>query len=335
MYRIKLRCVRGYSANLLVESSKSATDNRYSFSGISYNQPRICPSAVWNSSGKIFINRTSFGGRPGNIFIDVTNATYVISRDSGLVRTWSAGATTSFRNLSAPFNKVSSVFVTSNADMYASSGNDGRVVKWGWNATNSRLILTASSICYSIFVDINNTLYCSIEIQHQIMKYFLDDNNNNNMNNTPIIAAGNRSPGSRSDMLNSPKGIFVSTSFNLYVADCGNDRIQQFTPGNLNATTLFKNGSSATITLNCPTGVVLDADNYLFIADGNNHRIIREGPNGFQCIIACSSVYGLTSDKLNYPKNLAFDSFGNLFVVDQNNDRIQKFILIAEPCSKY
>ena len=302
---------------------------------MSYNQPRICPSALWDSNGITFSYSSTSGSQPTNIFIDVTNAIYVSSQILVSVQMWSAEDDIPRRDLSAPFDNTSSVFVTGNGDIYASSGIDGQIVKWGLNVTNSTLILSTSSICYSIFVDINNTLYCSIESQHQIMKYFLDDNNNNNMNNTPVVAAGNGSPGSRSDMLNLPKGIFVSTSFNLYVADCNNDRIQRFENGNLNAITIAGNRSAAAGALSCPTGVVLDANNYLFIADGNNHRIIREGPNGFRCIIGCSGVYGSAPDELNYPKNLAFDSFSNLFVVDKNNDRIQKFIFMAESCSKY
>jgi hypothetical protein len=159
-------------------------------------------------------------------------------------------------------------------------------------------------------------------------------NNNNNPNNLTIVA-GNGSPGPTSMKLHTPQGIFVTTNFNLYVADCGNDRIQLFYHGQLNATTVAGNGFSGAITLNCPTDVILDVNNYLFIVDSNNHRIIGSGPYGFQCVAGCSGTHGQGSDQLNHPQSLSFDSFGNLFVVDKDNDRIQKFLLNSDSCNMY
>lgn len=331
----KVRCLEDSFANLLVipVGHIHVFDNDHFISVLSYNQPGICSSAMWDPNGITFGHSGISGSQPSNVFIDVTNAIYVSSQILFSVRMWSAEDDIPRRDLSAPFDNVSSVFVTGNGDIYASSGIDGEIVKWELNATNSTSILIASSICYSIFVDINNTLYCSIESQHQLVKYFLDDNNNNN--NVSVIVAGNGSPGSGSDMLSSPKGVFVSTSFKVYVADCGNNRIQLVEHGASSAITIAGNGGSAVIALRCPTAVILDADNYLFIADGHHHRIVADGPNGFQCIIGCTGIAGSASNQLNYPQSLAFDSLRNLFVVDKNNDRIQKFVFIVGSCSKY
>ena len=59
-----------------------------------------------------------------------------------------------------------------------------------------------------------------------------------------LVAAG-----SASDRLADPQGIFVDIDFNLYVADNGNNRIQLFLPGQLNATTVAGIGAPGTITL--------------------------------------------------------------------------------------
>ncbi len=286
---------------------------------------------MWNSTGITFANDTIAGSLPNNIFIDVTNAIYVSSQNLDLVQIWSGGNSIPRRNLSGYLNNASGLFVTANGEIYVGNGTNGRVVKWGLNTTNSTLVMNAPSSCVSLFVDINNTLYCSMESGHKIVKNFLDNNNTN----TSLQMAGNGIPGSSPNMLHSPKGIFVSTSFQLYVADCGNNRIQLFQFGNTNATTVAGNGSSGSTILNCPTGIILDADGYLFIADGNNHRIIGSGPDGFGCVVGCSTSAGSGSDQLNYPQNLAFDSLGNLFVVDKNNGRIQQFILATRSCSKY
>jgi DNA-binding beta-propeller fold protein YncE len=147
-----------------------------------------------------------------------------------------------------------------------------------------------------------------------------------------IIAAGNGSPGSSSYMLDSPRGIFVNINFDLYVADCNNNRIQLFRTGQSNGTTKVENGM---ISLNCPTGVVLDADNYLFIVDSNNHRIIGSGPNGFRCVAGCSGSNGSSANHLFYPQSMAFDSYGNIFVTDRNNNRIQKFNYETVSCGEF
>ncbi len=298
---------------------------------ISYNRPKICPSALWNSNGTTFANQNTVGSLPNNIFVDVTDAVYVSTQNLNLVQIWSGGSTTPTRNLSNNCNNICGLFVTGNGDIYANNRPNHQVVKWALNTTNSIIVMNAPSDCFSLFVDINNTLYCSIENQHKVVKNFLGNNNPN----TFTVAAGTGSPGSTSNQLNHPEGIFVNTNFDLYVADCNNNRIQLFHSGQLNATTVAGNGFSGAISLQCPTGVILDADNYLFIADNENHRIIGSGPDGFRCVVGCSGTSGSASDQLSYPQSLAFDSSGNLFVVDTNNNRIQQFLLDASSCSMY
>jgi hypothetical protein len=121
----------------------------------------------------------------------------------------------------------------------------------------------------------------------------------------------------------------------LYVADCGNNRIQLFRPGELNGTTVAVQGATENITLHCPSDVTLDIDGYLFIADQNNNRIVGSGPGGFRCIIGCSGSVGTAPNELYNPSYFAFDSYGNIFVTDMYNNRIQKFLLDQNSCGKY
>jgi DNA-binding beta-propeller fold protein YncE len=174
-------------------------------------------------------------------------------------------------------------------------------------------------------------LYCSLGERHQVIAKSL-----NYTTNRFLIVAGTGSPDTASNTLDNPRGIFVDINFDLYVADCGNDRIQLFHSEKLSGITIAGNGSSnITITLNCPTGIVLDGDQYLFIVDHNNHRIIRSGPNGFQCLLGCSGSSGSASSALNGPWSLSFDSYGNIFVTDQDNNRIQKFLLSTNSNGKF
>jgi hypothetical protein len=189
--------------------------------------------------------------------------------------------------------------------------------------------MSVNSLCFGLFVDINDTLYCSMRDLDQVVKKWLKDNTT-----TLTIAGGTGTADSASNTLNYPLGIFVDINFDLYVADCHNHRIQLFRPGQLNGITVAGNGSlNTTITLKCPAGIALDADNYLFIVDHFNNRIVGSGPNGFQCLVGCSGV-GSASNQLTYPLTLSFDGYGNMFVSDHINDRIQKFILSTNSCGK-
>jgi hypothetical protein len=193
------------------------------------------------------------------------------------------------------------------------------------NTTSSVVIMNVSESCFSIFVDINNTIYCSMEDHHQVVKKSL----NRYLDNLTIVA-GNGCNGSASNMLNYPCGIFIDINFDLYVADSFNHRIQLFSLGNLSGETLVGNA-----TLLYPTGVILDVDQSLFIVDSGNHRIIVWRSGSFQCLVGCSTENGSASNQLFSPTTLSFDSYGNMFVVDTGNDRIQKFLLARNSCGGY
>lgn len=300
-------------------------------SAIPYNQSQIRSNARWNPTGITFANSTGIGSQLHNTLIDRNNAIYVFSPSSNPTRISFSENTSSGRNIFTNFSSISGLFVASNGDIYVGSDTNGQVAKWTSNDSNSISVTNFSSKCFSLFVDINNALYCSMENRHQIMKTLL----NNSTPGTFIIVAGSGSSGSLSNMLYSPRGIFVSTNLDLYVADYNNNRVQLFRFGQLNATTVVGSGARGTATLSCPTAIIMDEDGYMFIADSCNNRIIGSGPGGFWCVVGCSSTPGSAADQLYHPEGLAFDSCGNLFVFDRSNYRIQKFLSTTTTCSKY
>jgi hypothetical protein len=270
------------------------------------------------------------GSQPIGIFVSINNTIYVTATNLNKMLEWTEGANTLSRNISAGLNGPCGIFATINGDVYVDNGAvNHRVDKWSWNATSSIVVMNVTSRCFSLFVDINDTLYCSNDGEFKVVKMSLNDGSN-----TVTIAAGTGVQGSQPDMLYYPNGIFVDMTFNLYVADWGNNRVQLFQPGQLNGTTLAGNGASGSIALSGPSGVVLDADENLFITDCGNTRIISSSPSGFQCLLGCSGGSGSAANQLNHPYSLSFDSYGNLFVVDSNNNRIQKFLLATNSCGK-
>ena len=265
------------------------------------------------------------------MFVDASDTVYIVSRRLNLVKIWSLGGTIWTRNISGGLNQSISVFVGNNGDVYVDNGNfNHRVDKWTFNSTTGVAIMNTSNDCFGLFIDANNTLYCSYAEEYRVVRKFLEE---------PGTAAatyvGNGTNGSAANMLSYPCGIFVDNNFSLYVADCGNDRIQIFDRDKSNGTTAVGKGSTETINLHCPTGVVLDGHGYLFIVDSLNHRIVASGPNGFRCIVGCTNVAASSLNQLNGPRTLSFDGYRNIYVVDTSNSRVQKFFLAINACGTY
>jgi len=293
---------------------------------VSYNQPRFCPSATWNSTALTFANVSTVGVHPYGIFVNINDSVYVNNQQQSQIIVWFKGDINSTIINATKSSSPLSIFVTITNDIYIDS-SDGGIHTWKLNPIQELFTLNTSTRCLDIFISSNNVLYCSLSAIHIVIKISLDNND------TQIITvAGTGSNGSTSLMLNSPRGILLDINSNLYVADYGNNRIQFFRTGQLNATTIAGNGAPGTIDLFYPIDIVFDGDGYLFITDSANHRIVGSDINGYRCIVGCFGN-GSSPDKLSSPHGLAFDSYGNIFVTDYFNNRIQKFFLATNSCS--
>lgn len=275
-------------------------------------------------------NQITLGSNPSTIFINGKNSIYTINEEKRQILVWHGNNNVSALINNTDFYKPSSLFVTSNGDIYIDNGEkNGRVEKWIASTNQFSSVLYTSSSCKSLFVDRENNLYCSMSNHHHVTKRSL-----HNLRLTVTTVAGTGIPGSSSIQLHSPRGIYVDARLDLYVADCGNNRVQLYGSEELDVETVAGRGSSShTISLDCPIGITLDAQNYLFIVDSNNHRIIRVGSNDVRCVIGCYGS-GSQSAQLFFPSNIGLDSFGNMFVVDTGNSRIQKFQYLKHSCGK-
>jgi hypothetical protein len=242
---------------------------------------------------------------------------------------WHENSTNPTNIISGNFTYPYSLFVTSDGDIYIDDGySNGRVQKWIAKSNTIVTVMNVNSSCYGLFVDTNDTLYCSMVSKYQVVKRSLKDPEMTSV----IVAAGTGSPGSDFNEFNEPAGIFVDVNFDLYVADCGNHRVQLFQSGESNGITVAGSTSpKSTINLFCPTGIVLDAEKYLFIVDEWNHRIVGSDLNGFRCLFGCYEL-GSQSNQLRQPFSLSFDRSGNMFVADRLNNRIQKFEYLEKHC---
>ena len=215
-----------------------------------------------------------------------------------------------------------SLFVAGNDNVYFYDDEHKQVNVLLKNTNSSQPVMLVSSFCRALFVDQNNTLYCSVTSMHVVVAKSL-----NEPVNMLVVVAGTGCAGSAFNQLYYPGGMFVRSNFDLYVADINNNRIQRFSAGQMTASTLAGDGAAGTINLNQPMDVVLDGDDNMFIVDTNNHRIVRSGPNGYQCVAGCTNTSGPASNQLTRPQSMSFDSDGNIWVGDSGNGRIQKFAL--------
>ena len=303
----------------------------YSVVVVPYNAPRLSSCSTWSTDGITIINSTTGSSGPMKIFVTVDNTIYVTMRGLKQVQVWNQGNGLPTVNSSINSSISHAVFVTINGDIYFDSGDDlKRVDRWTQNAGSTVLVTPANKTCYGLFVDVIDNLYCAIESPDQVVMKAPGG-----AANSTVIVAGNGITGAGPNMLFGPRGIFVDTNLDLYVADCYNNRVQRFSRGQTNGTTVAGSGAAWPVILLWPTDVILDGNGYLYIVECNNHRVIASGPNGFRCIIACTGTTGLAANQLAGPIGLSFDSQGNLFVTDYSNNRVQKFAVATNSCGKW
>jgi prepilin-type N-terminal cleavage/methylation domain-containing protein len=130
-----------------------------------------------------------------------------------------------------------------------------------------------------------------------------------------------------------PMGVAVDAAGNVYVADYGNSRIREITPGGV-VTTLagstagYADGTGASGRFNSPYGVAVDASGNVYVADYSNNRIRMVTQAGVVTTIAGSTSGYVdatgASAKFSSPTGVAVDTPGNIYVADQGNQRIRK-----------
>ena len=146
--------------------------------------------------------------------------------------------------------------------------------------------------------------------------------------NWATFGAAGANPGE----FNGPSELALDNSGDLFVADQGNNRVQELPAGKdpntpANWITIGASGINPG-QFAYPTGVAVDGSGNLFVSDGNNNRI-QELPAGLAATVSGNWVvfgsYGTNPGQFENPAGIALDASGNLYVADDTNDRIQKF----------
>ena len=197
---------------------------------------------------------------------------------------------------------------------------------------------------------------CSVALDKQNNLYFCDNYNQrvrkiNLADGTISTIAGTGSGGFNGNggpaivaQVQSPMGIAVDQSGNVYFSDCDNNCIRKInTQGIISnyAGNAYGHGTggggfwgdgkaAANAELNHPKGLAIDAGGNLYFADCFNHRIRKVSSNGIISTVAGEGASGFLGDEgaainalLNYPNDVAVDRQGNLFICDHTNNRIR------------
>jgi len=141
-----------------------------------------------------------------------------------------------------------------------------------------------------------------------------------------------------SAQLDSPSGVAVDSSNNVYIADTHNNRIREVlastgvisTIAGTGAAGFAGDGAAATSAqLNYPTAVAVDSAGNVYIADTNNHRI-REIKSGTINTVAGDGEQFYSGDGgaataagLDSPNGVAVDSAFNIYIGDTHNQRVR------------
>jgi uncharacterized protein (TIGR03437 family) len=161
--------------------------------------------------------------------------------------------------------------------------------------------------------------------------------------------------------LNTPSGLFVDLTFNLYIADTGNNRIvvfpntQSAPAAGLPAALVFGQGQvdsgsagGGATGLRGPADVAVDDSGNIFVSDTGNNRVVVypsvlfAQPSGTRAIAAVGqrdlnanapnwdSSDGLaTPDSLLAPVGIYLDRHNTLYVGDVGNNRVLQFLRAA------
>jgi sugar lactone lactonase YvrE len=150
--------------------------------------------------------------------------------------------------------------------------------------------------------------------------------------------------GTNSDArFDSPDGVAVDTSGNLYVAEYGNSTIRKVAPvGTTNWVTSTiagsaghrgsADGTNSAARFYIPMGVAVDSAGNVYVADSYNHTIRKVSAVGTNWVTSTiggtatniGSADGIGSDaRFHYPMGVAVDTNGNLYVADTYNNTIR------------
>ncbi|MNY10448.1 Serine/threonine-protein kinase PknD [compost metagenome] len=252
--------------------------------------------------------------RPGGVTIDASGNLYVTDTYNHAIRKVTpAGVVTT----------LAGAYPTATAGFQDGDGSSARF------NTPVGIVLDASG----------SNLYVADSLNHAIRKVRLSDGDTRTLAGAyPTKATGFVNETGAAARFNTPRGLAIDATGNLYVADSSNHAIRMVTSAGVvtthagSGTSGFTDGATSSAKFNNPAGVAMDATGNVYVADYLNHAIRKiTAQSGVTTLagsyptVSAGSVNGTgTGAKFNQPWSLATDTSGNLYVADKNNHLIRK-----------
>jgi sugar lactone lactonase YvrE len=141
--------------------------------------------------------------------------------------------------------------------------------------------------------------------------------------------------------LDSPAGLTMDASGNLFIADSHNQRVREVAAATGVITTIAGTGTAGfsgdgglamAARLDLPKALAVDASGNVYVADTDNHRVRRIATaTGVMTTVAGNGVEGFAGDNgvataasIDSPNGLAVDGAGNLYLADTHNGRVRQ-----------
>ena len=139
---------------------------------------------------------------------------------------------------------------------------------------------------------------------------------------TVTYAAKFGEAGSGAGKLNLPFGPALDSKGDIWVADSGNNRIEEYSPEGKYVFSFGTKGKKAG-ELNEPKALTIDAKGDVWVSESGNDRIQEFSSEG-KSLATCGKS-GSGAGALSEPKGIAIDAKGDVWIADMANNRIEEF----------
>ncbi len=291
--------------------------------------------------------------QPEGLAIDSSGNAYVADRGEARIRKFASGG-----NISSPAGGTAAigpadVAVDAALNLYIADSAGNVVIKVSPGGLASTLAGTGTAGAggdngLAGSAQLNQPSGVAVDSSGNV---YIADTGNNRIRKitvaTGIIStiAGIGTPGFQGDnsfatnaLLNQPSGVALDSSFNVYIADTGNNRIRKVTNANGYITTVAGNGAPASGGgITSPHSVAVDSLFNLYIPDSSGF-VRKVSISGTMTTIAGNATQGYSGDggpatsaSLDTPWGVAVDGSGNVYVSDPGEQAVRILSPVAAP----
>ena len=215
----------------------------------------------------------------------------------------------------------------------------------GAGSTQNGILATAAKLTdpSGVTMDTSGNLYISDKDGHRVMKVTASTGLINAVAGTGVAGYSGDGGHAINAKVDSPEGIQLDKSGNIYFADPKTHRIRKVPVSTGIITTVARNGdnlydkdnvAATSTTLSSPNDVALDSDGNIYIADTRNNRIRKVtvstgiittvAGNGTSIQKSIKGSVVATAYSVCRPIAIAVDKSANIFVAMESNARLYK-----------